>query len=80
MRAIVGSIRPFLNTMRPEEVRVLYRDEAGYTQAVCATNIQGITEFIQAGASMGHLWMEGRFGLGDPLVNSGAPRKKGRRR
>lgn len=63
----------FLNSMREEEVRVLYRDEDGYTRAVRAADILGIHEFVQAGASLGHLWLEGHFGLGDPLVNSGAP-------
>jgi hypothetical protein len=29
---------------------------------------------------MGHLWMEGHFGMGDPLVNSGAPSAEGMRR
>lgn len=70
----------FLNALRPEEVRVLYRDEQGYTQAVRAIDIQGVREFMSAGASMGHLWMEGRFGVGDPLVNAGAPRDKRRSR
>lgn len=68
----------FINALRPEEVRVLYRDEAGYTQAVRAADIQGVPEFMDAGASLGHLWLEGRFGLGDPLVNQGAPSRRGR--
>lgn len=63
----------FLNGLHPEEVYVLYRDEQGYTQAVQALDIQGIPEQIQAGAALGHLWAEGYFGLGDPLVNAGAP-------
>ncbi len=72
---LITTHSPFLlNAMRAEEVRVLYRDEEGFTQAVRACDIQGITEFMQAGASMGYLWMEGHFGLGDPLVNQGAPR------
>ena len=78
---LVTSHSPFLlNARRAEEVRVLYRDEQGFTQAVRACDIQGIPEFIKAGASLGHLWMEGHFGLGDPLVNQGAPCavKKGR--
>ena len=66
----------FLNEIRPEEVRVLYRDESGYTQVVRAADIEGIAQFVQAGASMGHLWLEGRFGVGDPLVNAGAPPPK----
>ncbi len=63
----------FLNGLRSEEVRVLYRNDEGYTQAVRAADIRGIPEFIAAGASLGHLWIEGRFGVGDPLVRAGAP-------
>ena len=70
----------FLNGLRPEEVRVLYRDEQGYTQTVRASDIQGIPEFMAAGASLGHLWLEGRFGAGDPLVNEGAPTRKAKAR
>jgi predicted ATPase len=66
----------FLNGLRPEEVRVLYRDDGGYTQSVRAADIRGIPEFIAAGASLGHLWLEGRFGVGDPLVRDGAPSYK----
>jgi hypothetical protein len=73
----ITSHSPFLlNAMRADEVRVLYRDAQGFTQAVRACDIQGIPEFIEAGASLGHLWMEGHFGLGDPLINHGAPRAR----
>lgn len=75
---LVTTHSPFIvNALRPEEVRVLYRDEQGYTQAVRAIDIQGVREFMDAGASLGHLWLEGRFGMGDPLVNQGAPTRKG---
>ena len=67
----------FLNGLRAEEVRVLYRDEEGYTQTVRASEIQGVPQFMSAGASLGHLWLEGRFGVGDPLVRAGAPAIKG---
>ena len=78
---LITSHSPFLlNAMRPEEVRILYRDEHGYTQAVRAIDIQGISEFMREGASLGYLWMEGHFGLGDPLSNQGAPRFKQRER
>jgi predicted ATPase len=70
----------FINSLKPEEVRALYRDEQGYTKAVRASEIQGLTEFVNAGASLGHLWLEGRFGVGDPLTNSGAPSAKGRKK
>jgi len=67
----------FLNGLRAEEVRVLYRDERGYTQTVRTSDIRGVPEQMEAGASLGHLWMEGYFGLGDPLVNAGASTSKG---
>jgi len=71
---LITSHSPFLlNAMRAEEVRVLYRDEQGFTQVVRACDIQGINEFMRTGAALGYLWMEGHFGLGDPLVNQGAP-------
>jgi len=74
---LITSHSPFLlNAMQPEEVRVLYRDEQGFTKAVRVSDIRGIKEFVQEGASLGYLWMEGHFGMGDPLVNFGAPRSK----
>ena len=59
--------------VRAEDVRALYRNPEGFTQAVRVSDIEGIPDFLNAGASLGHLWMEGRFGMGDPLVNAGAP-------
>lgn len=70
----------FLNALQPKEVRVLYRDEQGYTQAVRASDIPGVKQFMEAGASLGDLWLEGHFGVGDPLVNAGGPGRKGRRK
>jgi len=67
----------FLNGMKPEEVRVIYRDEQGYSQVTRASDVAGVLDFVQAGASMGHLWLEGHLGVGDPLVNAGVPTKKG---
>lgn len=68
----------FLTPLRPEEVRVLYRDAGGHTQAVRASEIPGVREFVAEGASMGHLWVEGHFGVGDPLVNAGGPEATGK--
>lgn len=69
----------FLNGIKPEEVRAVYRDAKGYSQVVRASDIQGVMEFVKAGASMGHLWLEGHLGVGDPLVNAGIPTKGGTR-
>jgi predicted ATPase len=63
----------FLNALRPEHVRVLWRDETGFTQAQRAADLPGVPQFVEQGALLGHLWMEGQLGVGDPLVNQGSP-------
>jgi predicted ATPase len=63
----------FLNAIRPDEVRILHRDNHGYTQVTLASDIRGISDFMKEGALSGDLWMEGHFGVGDPLVDQGAP-------
>ncbi|MFO1307287.1 MAG: AAA family ATPase [Burkholderiales bacterium] len=70
----------FLNALRPAEVRVLWRDEQGYTQTQRAADLPGVSEFVEQGALLGQLWMEGQLGVGDPLVNQGAPSRPQRRR
>lgn len=63
----------FLNAIRPNEVRVLWRDEAGYARTARACDLLGVQAFVDEGALLGQLWMEGQFNAGDPLVNQGAP-------
>lgn len=70
----------FLNALKPKEVRVLWRDEQGYTQTQRAADLTGVREFVEQGALLGHLWMEGQLGVGDPLVNQGAPTRSRVRR
>ena len=70
----------FLDAAQPKEVRVLFRDDSGYTQVVRVADITGIPEFVEAGANLGQLWTEGRFGVGDPLVGAGTPQGRSRRR
>jgi len=70
---MVTTHSPFLvNALRPREIWVLYRTEDGFTQARRASEMKGITEFMEHGALLGQLWMEGHFEVGDPLTNSGA--------
>lgn len=64
----------FVNGLKPREVRVLYRDEQGYTRALRAAEMPGVPEMMEHGALLGSLWMEGYFGVGDPLTASGASR------
>lgn len=62
----------FVNSLRPEETWVVYRADTGFTHVRRASDMRGIKEFMQQGAQLGHLWMEGHFEVGDPLINSGA--------
>ena len=74
---LVTSHSPFfIDDLRPKEVRVLWRDDAGYTQAQLVSDCPGVNEFVDHGARLGDLWMEGHFGAGDPLVNQGAPSRQ----
>ncbi|MCF8107848.1 MAG: AAA family ATPase [Desulfohalobiaceae bacterium] len=57
----------FINPLRPEEVRVLYRAADGYTRVRRIADMPGIAAFIEQGATLGELWMEGHFDAGDPL-------------
>ena len=69
---LLTSHSPFLlNAMKPEEVRILYRDNKGFTQAKRVSDIPNIQCLIDEGAALGDLWLEGNFGFGDPLTNSG---------
>jgi predicted ATPase len=71
---LVTTHSPFLlNVLHPNEVRILWRDDYGYTQAQRASDLPAVRAFVDKGALLGHLWMEGQLGVGDPLVNQGAP-------
>ena len=67
----------FVNGLHAEEVWVLYRDEQGFTVCKRASEMQGIKDFLEAGAKLGYLWMEGFFEVGDPLTNAGGPKRGG---
>ena len=67
----------FLDALRPAEVRVLWRDEFGYTQCHSLDRNEKVKAFMEAGALLGDLWMEGHFGVGDPLTGGGMPSGKG---
>jgi len=63
----------FVDSLRPEELWVLYRDEKGFTQAKRTADMQGVKQFMEHGALLGSLWMEDFFDVGNPLKNSGVP-------
>ena len=66
----------FLDALRPDEVRVLWRDESGYTQCQALSSNDKVKAFMDAGAQLGDLWMEGQFGVGDPLTHGGMPARQ----
>ena len=65
----------FVDVLRPEELRVLYRDAHGFAHAKCVAEMQGVSQLTQNGATLGNLWMENYFEFGDPLKNQGAPKQ-----
>lgn len=58
----------FIDPLRLNEVRVLYRGDHGYTEVRRLPDMPGLAEFVAEGASLGDLWMEGHFDVGDPLA------------
>jgi predicted ATPase len=64
----------FVNGLRADELWVLYRDIRGYTQAKKAVDLKGIKDFMNHGALLGQLWMEGYFEVSDPSIVSGGPK------
>lgn len=63
----------FVDALRLDEVRVLWRDENGHTRTQRVKDVRGVPEFVGAGAQLGELWMENQFRVGDPLTHQGAP-------
>jgi len=63
----------FLDALRLEEVRVLWRDEKGHTKCRAIAKDPKVRAFVSTGGHLGDLWMEGHFGVGDPLTRGGAP-------
>jgi predicted ATPase len=61
----------FIDALSPSHVWVLYRGEDGFTRARRVSDMPGIKEFMDHGATLGELWMEGHFDVGDPLSQGG---------
>ncbi len=57
----------FINALTPDQVRVLYRSEDGYTQTQVLSEAAGVSELVEAGALLGQVWMEGHFQGANPL-------------
>lgn len=62
----------FVNAIRPRELWALERGGDGYTRAVRASEMPKVKEFVETGAQLGALWMEGHLSAGDPILNARA--------
>lgn len=66
----------FVNALRAEELWVLQRNRSGFTEVARASEMKKVRAFMQAGAQLGHLWMENHFLAGDPITRpKGKPRR-----
>ncbi|MCY3879251.1 MAG: AAA family ATPase [Rhodobacteraceae bacterium] len=67
----------FLDSLRPKEVRVLWRDDTGYTQCRSLDQNDKVKAFLDAGALLGDLWMEGHFEVEDFQHRGTVPMRNG---
>jgi predicted ATPase len=66
---VVSTHSPFyVDGLRPEEVWVLYRGMDGFTNARRVSDMTKVNAFMNEGALLGDLWMEGYLEVGDPLT------------
>jgi predicted ATPase len=67
-QVMVTTHSPYLvDGLGPEELWILFRDAAGYTQAKHVAEMADVKALVKAGGELGALWMEGYLGEGDPL-------------
>lgn len=62
----------FADSLRPEELWVLHRGSDGFTRNTRASEIPQVVTMAESGGALGDLWMEGYFGVGDPLAPPGS--------
>lgn len=64
----------FVDGLRPEELWVLYREADGFARTRRVSDMSRVRSFLDEGAVLGDLWMEGYFDAGDPLRVAGGAR------
>lgn len=66
-QVLVSSHSPsFVDPLHPEELWVMERRKDGFATLTRADRLRGIPEFINEGATLGALWIEGQFRRGNP--------------
>jgi predicted ATPase len=56
----------FIDGLAPEQVWAMARDERGYTTAKRLADMPALRPMLDAGASLGQLWMENYLDVGNP--------------
>ncbi len=56
----------FLDAFRADEVWLLGRDPSGHTRATKASLVERVPQFLEAGATLGQLWLEGYLSGASP--------------
>lgn len=72
MQVIVATHSPFfLDAMRPDDVRMVWRDQNGFAKVERVSDSVRIMSFLDAGGILGDLWMEGQFSGPEPPFRRG---------
>ena len=72
MQVLVATHSPFfLTSMRPQDVRMVWRDQSGFAKVERVSDSERITSFLDAGGRLGDLWMEGQFSAAEPPLRPG---------
>ena len=64
----------FVDGLHAEELWVLYRTNDGFAKIMRVSKMDSVRAFVNEGAKLGDLWMEGFFEVGDPLATSSQSR------
>ncbi|WP_426493353.1 AAA family ATPase [Hymenobacter sp. 102] len=66
---LVATHSPFLiDALEPEQVWILHRGEAGYTQSIRLADMPDVVAMVEEGSKLGYLWARNFFDVGDPLA------------
>lgn len=74
MQVIVATHSPFfLDAMRPDDVRMVWRDQNGFAKVERVSDSGRIMSFLKEGGMLGDLWMEGQFSGPELPFRKGKP-------
>ncbi len=62
----------FLNSLRPAEVQVLWRDDSGHSRCESLASDRRLLSLTDTGGLLGDLWMQGQFRVGEPTGGGGS--------